>query len=87
MDHPKIENVAIIGVPDKRWGETGKAFIACHKGKTITKDEVVSFLDGKVAKFKIPSQIELWDSLPTTSWGKIRKAVLREHHFSGCDLS
>ncbi|OQY10946.1 MAG: AMP-dependent synthetase, partial [Desulfobacteraceae bacterium 4572_187] len=53
-DHPKIENVAIIGVPDEKWGETGMAFIVCRKGETINREEVVTFLDGKIAKFKFP---------------------------------
>ncbi len=86
MCHPKIEKVAVIGIPDEKWGETGKAFIVCQKGKTITKEEVVGFLDGKVARFKFPAQIELMDSLPTTPWGKIIKSVLRRHHSSGSDL-
>jgi len=76
--HPKIENVAIIGVPDEKWGETGKAFIKCKKGSTITKDEVIQFLDGKVARYKFPGQVEVVDSLPMTSWGKVKKSALKK---------
>ena len=79
-DHPKIENVAIIGVPDEKWGETGKAFIECVKGEKITKEEVLQFLDGKVARYKFPRHIECIDYLPVTSWGKIKKAELKERH-------
>jgi len=84
-DHPKIEDVAIIGVPDKKWGETGMAFIVCRKGLNISKEEIIAFLDGKVARFKFPGRIEVIETLPTTSWGKVKKAELRKRHFSGCD--
>jgi fatty-acyl-CoA synthase len=77
-DHPKIENVAIIGIPDDKWGETGKAFIVCHNGEKIDKEEIFNFLEGKIAKFKFPSHIEVVDSLPMTSWGKVKKADLKK---------
>jgi fatty-acyl-CoA synthase len=79
-DHPKIENVAIIGILDEKWGETGKAFIMCAPGETLTKEEVLRFLNGKVARYKFPTHIEFVDSLPVTSWGKVKKAELKERH-------
>lgn len=79
-DHPKIENVAIIGVPDDRWGETGKAFVLCKPGQALTLGEVHGFLDGKVAKYKFPSLLEIVEALPTTVWGKIKKAELKATH-------
>jgi len=78
MDHPKIERVAIIGVPDEKWGETGKAFIICRKGETITKEEILSFLDGRLARFKFPRFIQLLDKMPVTVTGKLKKAVLKK---------
>jgi fatty-acyl-CoA synthase len=80
MDHPKIERVAVIGVPDEKWGETGKAFILCHKGKTISFEEVVSFLEGRLAGFKFPKSIQLVDSMPMTVTGKLKKGVLKEQY-------
>lgn len=76
--HPKITNVAIIGVPDEKWGETGKAFIECKENTTITKDEIIQFLDGKIARYKFPGQVEVVDSIPMTSWGKVKKSVLKQ---------
>lgn len=76
--HPKISDVAIIGVPDEKWGETGKAFIVPVKGASITREEVDEYLQGKVARFKFPTHIEFMESLPMTSSGKIRKVVLKE---------
>ncbi len=78
IDHPKIENVAIIGVPDDKWGEAGKAFIVCKKSETITKQEVDEFLTGKVAKYKFPAHIEIIDALPMTASGKIKKSELKK---------
>jgi fatty-acyl-CoA synthase len=79
-DHPKIDPgmVSIIGVPDDKWGETGKAFIVCKKGETLTKEEILKYLEGKVAKHKYPSHVVFIDSLPMTTSGKIRKSALRE---------
>lgn len=76
-DHPGIAYVAIVGVPDEKWGETGKAFIVCHEGVRLTREQVVEFLDGKVARFKFPTHVEFVDSLPLTSWGKVKKVELK----------
>lgn len=75
-EHPKIEYVAIIGVPDDKWGETGKAFIVCRDGQSMEKGEVFGFLEGKVARFKFPAHIEFVDSLPLSAWGKVKKGEL-----------
>ena len=81
-DHPKIDNVTIIGVPDEKWGETGMAFIVCQEGVNISKEEVIGFLEGKIARFKFPTKIEVVDSLPTTAWGKVKKAELKKKYSS-----
>ena len=78
IEHPKIENVAIIGVPDEKWGETGKAFIQVKKGENLTKEEILGFLEGKIAHYKFPTRFEFVDSLPLTAWGKIKKIELKE---------
>ena len=75
--HPKIAHVAIIGVPDEKWGETGKAFVVPQKGEEITKDEIISFLDGKVARYRFPTYVEFLDQLPMTASGKIKKVELK----------
>lgn len=78
LTHPKISDVVIIGVPDEKWGETGKAFIVLKNGETITIEEVKDFLQGKIARYKFPTRLELLDALPMTSSGKIRKVELKE---------
>lgn len=77
-EHPKIQNVAIIGIADDKWGETGKAFIEVNQGENLTIEELNEFLKGKVAKFKFPTQIELIDALPLTGSGKIKKSDLKK---------
>ena len=79
-DHPKILNVAIIGVPDEKWGETGMAFIVPKEGETLTKDEIINFLTGKIARYKFPSHVKFVNELPMTASGKIRKVVLKEKY-------
>ncbi len=76
--HPKISNVAIIGVPDEKWGEAGLAFVVTAPGETITEGEIREFLKDKVAKFKHPKTFEFVDDLPLTATMKVKKAELKE---------
>jgi fatty-acyl-CoA synthase len=76
--HPKIFDVGIVGVPDEKWGEVGKAFIVLKPGETMGNGEVFEFLKGKVAKYKIPKYAEYIEELPKTASGKIQKFVLKE---------
>ncbi len=76
--YDRIEQVAVIGVPDDRLGEGTCACIIPKKGMSFTYDEMKGFLKDKVARFKIPDRIELMGKFPTTPSGKIRKVELRE---------
>ncbi len=78
--HPKIFDVGIVGVPDEKWGEVGKAFIVLKPGETMAGDEAFEFLKGKVAKYKIPKYVEFIEELPKTASGKIQKFLLKEKH-------
>ena len=77
LEHPKVSDVAIIGVSDPKWGEVGKAFIVLKEGQAMTQGEAVEFCTEKIAKYKIPKSIEFVDQLPKTSGGKIRKYLLK----------
>jgi fatty-acyl-CoA synthase len=79
-DHPKVFNVAIIGVPDEKWGETGMALITVNEGERLTKEEALSYLQGKVARYKIPRHVEFVDELPMTASGRIKKVDLKEKY-------
>ena len=76
--HPKILEAAIIGVPDEKWGETGKAFIVLKSGEEMTKEEVLQFLNGKIGKYKFPTYVEFVKNLPHSESGKVKKASLME---------
>ena len=76
--YDKIEQVAVVGIPNDRLGEGTCACIIPKKGKTFTYDEMKATFKDKVARFKIPDRIEFMDEFPTTPSGKIRKVELRE---------
>jgi fatty-acyl-CoA synthase len=78
--HSKIFDAGIVGVPDEKWGEVGKAFIVLKPGETMSNGEIFEFLKGKVAKYKIPKYVEFIEELPKTASGKIQKFLLKEWH-------
>jgi fatty-acyl-CoA synthase len=80
--HPKVSDVGIVGVPHEKWGEVGKAYIVLKPGETMTQEEALGFLRGKVGKYKIPNYVEFVKELPKTASGKIQKYLLKERH---CD--
>lgn len=76
--HPAVADVAVIGVPDPRWGEVPMAVIALRPGHTLTAEQVIRFCEGKLARYKIPKSLEIVEALPRNAAGKVLKRVLRE---------
>ena len=76
--HPKISESAVIGVPDEKWGEAGKAFIVLRSGESLTEDEIRKYFDGKLARYKIPKYYEFCEDLPKSAAGKILKRELED---------
>jgi len=76
--HPKIAEIAVIGVADELRGEVPKAFIALKENETATEEEIRYFAKGHLAPFKIPHYIEFRNSLPKTRTGKIDKELLKD---------
>jgi fatty-acyl-CoA synthase len=81
-EHPAVADCGVIGVPDTRWGEVGRAVVVLRPGAQATEADLLSFLDGKIARFKIPKSVRLTGELPRTGTGKILKKRLRETHGS-----
>jgi fatty-acyl-CoA synthase len=81
--HPKVREVAVVGVPDPKWGEVGKAYVVAEEGESLTAAELIDFCAGQLARFKTPKHMELVDELPKGDSGKILKKVLKERARSG----
>jgi fatty-acyl-CoA synthase len=80
FSHPKILDAGVVGVSDDKWGEVGKAYLALKPGETMSEEEALRFLRGKLAKFKIPKYVKFVEELPKTASGKIKKFLLKESH-------
>lgn len=76
--HPKVSDVQIYGVPDRKYGEQVMAAVILKKGVEMTEDEVKEFCKGKIANYKIPKYVKFVDGYPMTASGKIQKFKLRE---------
>ena len=77
-EHPGVANVAVIGVPHARWGEVGHAFVEPRPGSAVEADDLKGFLDGKLARFKLPKAYTVMPALPRTASGKIDKVSLKK---------
>lgn len=75
--HPAIKAVAVVGVPDEKWGEVGKAFVVLHDGAAATPEDILIFCRGNMAKYKIPKYVVFLDALPVSDSGKILKKQLK----------
>ncbi|RJP57700.1 MAG: long-chain fatty acid--CoA ligase [Ignavibacteriales bacterium] len=75
-----IREVAVIGVPDEKWGEVGKAYLSLKENSKLNKDELKKICTGNLAKYKIPKYFEILDELPKNEAGKIDKKKLLEIH-------
>lgn len=76
--HEAIDDVVIIGVPDARWGESGKAFVVKKEGYNLTSEDVINHCTGKLAKYKIPKHVEFIEQLPKNDAGKIDRKSLKK---------
>ena len=77
LRHPAVQEAAIVGLPDERWGETPQAFVVLRDGQTATEDEIIAFARERLAHFKAPRGVTFVTELPKTATGKIQKYVLR----------
>jgi long-chain acyl-CoA synthetase len=77
FEHPKIKEVAVIGVPDEYRGETVKAFVVLKEGESATEEEIVEFCRERMASYRVPRTVEFRDDLPKSMIGKVLRRELR----------
>ena len=76
--HPQVQDVQVVGLPDKRYGEELCAWIITKPGQTVTADEIRDFCKGQIAHYKVPKYIQFVDAFPMTVTGKIQKFKIRD---------
>jgi fatty-acyl-CoA synthase len=79
LRHPAITEVAIVGLPDEKWGETPHAFVVLAPGASVTEADIIGFARDRLAHFKAPTGVTFVAELPKTATGKIQKYVLRNN--------
>jgi fatty-acyl-CoA synthase len=78
VGHPKVAEAAVIGVAHPKWDERPLLVIVLKKGETATKEEILGFMQGKIAKWWMPDDVAFVDEIPHTATGKIQKMTLRQ---------
>ena len=77
--HPAVHMCAVIGLPDAKWGEVGKACVVLKPNQTATEEELLKLMTERLAKYKVPKSVTFMASLPISAAGKILKRELRDH--------
>lgn len=83
--HPEIADVAVVGVPDDRWGEAVKAIVVPEQGKSPDPAEIISWAKTQIAGYKVPKTVDFIDALPRNPSGKILRRELRDPYWEGRD--
>ena len=76
--HPDISEAAVLGIPDPVWGEVGIAVCVAREGADVAGIDLKSWLDGRMARYKLPKTFVFWESMPKSAYGKITKKLIRE---------
>ena len=77
LAHPALSEVAVLGIPDPKWGEVGVAVCVSKPGMHATAEEILAYLKDKFSSYKLPHQIFFFDEMPKSSYGKITKKLIR----------
>ncbi|MEU7649819.1 AMP-binding protein [Streptomyces huasconensis] len=83
FSHPAVAEVAVIGVPHEKWGETIKALVVLAEGATAREADIIAHCKERMAGYKAPTTVEFRDAIPRTATGKIQKFKLREPYWAG----
>jgi acyl-CoA synthetase (AMP-forming)/AMP-acid ligase II len=83
FQHPEVAEVAVIGIPDEKWGELVTALVVTSPGATLTETDVIEFARTRLAGYKCPKRVEFRDELARTATGKLQKFKLRASFWEG----
>jgi acyl-CoA synthetase (AMP-forming)/AMP-acid ligase II len=83
LAHPSVMEVAVVGVPDEKWGEAVKAVVELESNAVADAAELIAFCKARVGSMKAPKSIEFWEKLPRNATGKVMKRLVREHFWQG----
>ena len=86
LTHPAVAEVAVLGVPDPKWGEVGVAVVVTRDGVACDADALLAHLEGRCARYRWPRQVFFWDALPKSGYGKVTKKDIRERLFARGEL-
>ena len=78
LTHEAVSEVAVVGVPDPKWGEVGVAVCVLREGAQLDEAAMLDWMASRVARYKLPKRVFFWDALPKSGYGKIVKRTIRE---------
>ena len=83
VQHPAVREVAVIGVPDEKWGESVKAVVSLAPHHTVTENELINYCKARLASYKKPKSVDFIEEIPKNNYGKVMKRELRERYWKG----
>jgi fatty-acyl-CoA synthase len=78
LTHEAISEVAVVGVPDAKWGEVGVAVCVLRQGAQLDEAALLAWMSNRVARYKVPKRVLFWDALPKSGYGKVPKKLVKE---------
>lgn len=84
-EHPAVMEVAVVGVPDEKWGEAVKAVVVLKEGRKATAEDIIKFTKSRLANYKCPKSVDFRDSLAKTGVGKIARSEIKREYWQSSD--